>query len=408
MPLSTREIASAKPREKAFKLFDGHGLHVEVFPTGSKRWRVKYRFNSVEKKLSLGCYPEISLAEAREQCDDARQLLRKGIDPSLHKRAQKSKDGDAPAPTFGMLVDEYLQAQAHQLSPNTLERNKRIFDQQLKPWLKDRPITAITAGELLTTLRVTEDRGKLETVGRARNLASAVFRFGIASARCTADPARDLAGALKTPVSNRRAALTDPKKIGGLLRAIDCYGGQPVTRAALKLSPYLFCRPGELRHAEWSEIDLDSALWRIPPEKTKMRDEHVIPLSSQSVEILRNIRPLTKSSRYVFPGARSLARPLSENTINAALRSLGFEKDQMSAHGFRAMASTVLNEQGYSPDLIEKQLAHTERNKVRAAYNRASYLDQRRRMMQEWADFLDSVRHGADVVPISARQSKTA
>lgn len=354
-------------------------------------------------------YPEVTLAEARVGRDAARKQLRDGIDPGAVKKTQKLTARQSAESTFGGIALELLAKERHELSESAYSKKLWILNELLLPWLRDRPIAEIDAPELLAVVRRTESRDRLESAQRAKQLAGAVFRYAIITGRATRDPSADLRGALKTPVTKSRPAVTDPRKVGELLRSIDGYSGQPTTCAALKLAPLLFVRPGELRAAEWAEFSFDIAgdgsyteapVWRLPARRTKMREEHIVPLPTQAVAILRWIHRLTGRGRYVFPGLRSNARPLSNNTLNAALRNLGYDKDTATAHGFRAMASTLLNEQGYPPDIIEKQLAHAERNKVRAAYNRASYLDKRREMMQHWADYLDGLRASANVVPI--------
>jgi len=410
MPLTALEIRNAKPTLKPYKLSDGGGLYLEIRPNGSRYWRLKYRVHGKEKRLALGVFPEVTLTEARDGRDAARKLLRDGIDPGTAKKTQKLTARHAAESTFGGIALELLAKEKHELSESTYSKKLWILEELLFPWLRTRPISEIEAPELLAVLRRTESRGRLESAQRAKQLAGSVFRYAIITGRATRDPSADLRGALKTPVAKSRAAVTDPRKVGELLRSIYTYTGQPTTCAALQLAPLVFVRPGELRAAEWSEFSFDIAgngtdkdppVWRIPAKRTKMREEHVVPLSTQAVSILRGIHRHTGNGHYVFPGLRSNARPLSNNTLNAALRNLGYDKDTATAHGFRAMASTLLNELGYPPDIIEKQLAHAERNKVRAAYNRASYLDKRREMMQAWADYLDGLRKGADVIPFN-------
>lgn len=415
MPLTALTIRNAKPSTKPYKLFDGGGLYLEVHPNEARYWRLKYRVNGKEKRLALGVYPEVSLAEAREGREAARKLLREGQDPGASRQNQKLLAKFASESTFGGIALELLEQERHKLAEATYQKKLWILEDLLFPWLKNRPIASIEPPELLAILRRTEARDRLESAQRAKQLASAVFRYAIATGRATRDPSADLRGALKSPVIKNRAAITDPRKVGEMLRAIDGYAGQPTTRAALQLAPLVFVRPGELRAAEWSEFDFpltnedqrtEPAVWRIPAARTKMREEHVVPLSRQAVQILRRLHPQTGRTRYVFPGLRSLSRPLSNNTMNAALRNLGYDKETMTAHGFRTVASTLLNEKGFPPDIIERQLAHTERNKVRASYNKASYLDKRREMMQSWADYLDTLKNGSNVIPfVPAKQA---
>lgn len=390
--LTDRTIKTLKPSEKPRRAFDAGGLYLEITPGGRRYWRFKYRHVGNEKRLALGVYPEVSLAAARAKRDQARALLRDGKDPSAVKRAEKLQARVAGGESFEAVAREWLAKQSARMSPATYDKALWMFEQLLFPWIGGQPVSKITATELLATLRRTESRGRHETAHRAKQRASQVFRYAIATGRAERDPAADLRGALQPVISRARAAVTDPAKVAALLKAINGYSGQPTTCCALKLAPMLFVRPGELRQAEWSEFDFDSAEWRIPASKMKMREEHIVPLPTQAVEILIGLQPLTGQGRYVFPSIRTSARPMCENTINAALRGMGFDKKTMTAHGFRALASTRLNEMGWPPDVIERQLAHVERNKVRSVYNRAQYMAERRKMMQSWADYLDTLR----------------
>jgi integrase len=311
----------------------------------------------------------------------------------------------AGAESFEAVAREWLAKQEAKMSPATFSKAIWTFEKLLFPWLGTQPVGKISPAELLATLRRTESRGRHETAHRAKQRASQVFRYAIATGRAERDPSVDLKGALHPVVSTPRAAITEPAKVAALLRAIHSYAGTFVTCCALKLAPMLFVRPGELRRAEWTEINFDSAEWRIPASKMKMREEHIVPLPTQALEILRELHPLTGRWRYVFPGVRSSARPMSENTITAALRNMGYDRQTMTGHGFRALASTRLNEMGWAPDVIERQLAHVERNKVRSVYNRAQYLKERRKMMQAWADYLEGLAKGANVVPIKAART---
>jgi integrase len=394
MPLTAIAIQAAKPREKAYKLFDSGGMFLLVHPNGGRYWRLKYRVHGREKLLALGTYPDVPLAKARERREEARKLIADGIDPSITKQAEKT----AAADTFRVIGLEWLAKQ--KLAPATMEKARWTLNDLLFPDLGDKPISVITAPEVLAVLRKIEGRGAIETAHRTKQRASQIFRYAIATGRASHDPTGDLRGALQAANVEHRAAITEPKRAGELLRAMDDYSGQPSTHYALKVAPYVFVRPGELRAAEWPEIDLDKAEWRIPAERMKMREAHVVPLATQVVAILREIQPLTDSGRFVFPSLRTNTRPISEGTLNAALRRVGFSKEEMTGHGFRTMASTLLNEQGWHPDLIELQLAHAERNKVRAAYNRAQRLDERRKMMQAYADYLDGLKAGGNVIPI--------
>lgn len=394
--LTAVAIKNAQPG----KTFDGGGLYLEVTPSGARYWRMKYRFGGKERRLAFGVYPEVSLAEARQRRDKAREALRDGLDPGELKRARKVAARVAAVNSFGAVAEEWLGKRKRKMAPATFSKAKWTLEELLGPWLGTRPIAEIQAPEVLDVLRRIEARGAHETAHRTKQRCSEIFRYAIATGRATVDPCASLKGALTPMQTTARAAITDAKQVGELLRAIDGYSGGLVARCALKLAPLVFVRPGELRQAEWSEIDLDGAEWRIPAAKMKMREEHIVPLAPQAVAVLRELQPLTGRGRYVFPGERSPLRPMSENTINAALRRLGFDKDTMTGHGFRAMASTRLNEMGWASEVIERQLAHKERNKVRAAYNRAQHLPERRKMMAAWGSYLDALSIGANVVGI--------
>jgi integrase len=396
--LTDTAIRAAKPREKAYKLFDDRGLYLEVTPTGSRLWRLKFRYDGRENRLALGAHPSTSLKQARERRDAARRLLDEGIDPSSKRKAEKL----ATANTFEAVAREWLALQKGKLAPATYEKAEWTFGTLVFPYIGSRPIAKLGPGEVLKVLKRIEHRGIHETAHRTRQRCAQVFRFAVQTERAERDVTADLRGALAPVVSEHHAAVTAPARVGELLRAIDGYSGHAVTAYALKLAPLLFMRPGAFRRAEWTEFDLDSKEphWRIPGGKMKMGEQHVVPLATQAVELLRELRLLTGSGTYVFPSLRSKLRPMSENTINAALRRMGYNSDEMTGHGFRTLASTNLNEQGYHPDLIELQLAHAERNKVRAAYNKAQRLPQRRQMMQAWANYLDGLRAGANVIPL--------
>lgn len=392
MALTTSAVKGAQPRERPYKLYDEKGLYLIVDTKGGKWWRLKYRHLDREKLLSLGTFPDTSLSRAREKRDEARQLIADGKDPSAERQARRA----ALADTFEGIAREHLEQQRKKLDDKTFDKKLNWFEQHVFPYIGKHPIRVIGAPELLAMLRRVEAKGKIETAHRIRSGCGNVFRYAIATGRADRDPSADLRGALAPVVTQNRAAITDPKQIGALLRAIDAYSGQPATLAALRLAPLVFVRPGELRAAEWSEIDLGSSHpeWRIPAARMKMAEEHIVPLSRQAVEVLREIEPHSGGGRYVFPSLRGGHRPLSANTVNVALRAMGYSSEDMTGHGFRAMASTLLNEQGFPPDVIELQLAHAERNEVRAAYNRAKRLKERRDMMQAWADYLDKLRRG--------------
>ncbi len=393
MALTDMKIRSAKPREKQYKLTDGDGLYLLVTPQGSKLWRFRYRIGGKEKLLALGSYPEVSLYEARQARDEARRMLRNNIDPSVEKRQRKLMSLTRQGETFGVIAMEWYERFKGQWAESHAEVTKRRLERELLPWLGHLPIREITATDLLSVLRRIEGRGILETAHRVRTVAGQVFRYAIATGRADRDPSRDLKGALPPPRERHLAAITDPKEVGALLRAIDGYRGHFVVRCALKLAPLVFVRPGELRHAEWSEIDLENAVWRIPAEKMKNRQPHLVPLSRQAVEILSELKPLTGTGRWVFPSLRSDERPMSENAVLAALRRLGYDKEEMCGHGWRATARTLLDEQlKENPAVIEAQLAHKVPDSLGRAYNRTTYLEERTRMMQRWADYLDELR----------------
>ncbi|MGH8578103.1 MAG: tyrosine-type recombinase/integrase [Gammaproteobacteria bacterium] len=396
MPLTDRAIRSAKPQEKPIKLFDGGGLYLLLNPNGSRWWRLRYRVAGKAKGLSLGTFPAVSLKQARVRRDEARKQLAAGIDPSAARKAQKA----AAADSFEAVAREWHCKRAPGWAPGHADRILAALRKDVFPWLGTRGVREIQAPELLAVLRRIEARGAIDTAHRVLQNCGQVFRFAVATGRAARDPAADLRGALVTVRGSHFASITEPKAIGALLRAIDGYQGTFPVRCALRLAPLTFVRPGELRAAEWPEFDLDAAEWRIPAERMKMRAIHIVPLSAQAVGILRELHPLTGTGHYVFPSVRTPTRPMSENTVNAALRRLGYAKDEMTGHGFRSMASTLLNEQGWHRDAIERQLAHGERDAVRAAYNYAEHLPERRDMMQSWANCLDGLKSGAEVIPI--------
>lgn len=402
MPLTDTAIKNAKPGVKPVKLSDEKGLFLLIAPAGGKWWRLKYRFGGKEKLLSLGTYPEVSLKDARQRRDDARKLLASDVDPSANKKAVKSAQSERAANSFEVIAREWYDKHAPNWKENHSSKIIRRLEVDIFPWLGSRPIAEVTAPELLAAIRRIEDRGALETAHRALANCGQVFRYAIATGRALRDTAADLRGALPPVKEKHHASITDPKKIGELLRDLDGYQGAFTTRCALRLAPLVFLRPGELRKAEWAEIDLDKAEWRIPADKMKMNAVHIVPLSTQAVAILREIQPLTGEGQYVFTGARTTKRPMSENAVLGALRRMDYTTDEMTGHGFRSMASTLLNEQGFNRDAIERQLAHAERDGVRAAYNYAEYLPERKTMMQSWADYLDKLKKGAEVIQLRA------
>jgi integrase len=399
MALTAIAIKNAKSRAKSYKLTDSDGLYLLVTPTGARYWRMNYRHLGKQKTLAFGVYPDTGLAEAREQRDAARKVLARGSDPAEKIKLDRIAATVAASNSFKAVADEWLvKVEREGRSAVTMKKLRWLLD-FINAAIGKRPIASISAQELLVMLRKMEGKGKYETAKRLRSTCSQIFRYAIATARAERDVAADLRGALIAPKPVHRSAITSPTEAGGLLRAIEAFEGHANTKAALRLLPHVFVRPGELRHAEWADFDFDKALWTIPPHKTKMRREHSIPLSRQALAILETIEHDTDYSRFLFPSLRSIDRPMSENTINAALRRMGFAQDEMTGHGFRAMAATLLNEMAlWHPDAIERQLAHCDNNAVRRAYTRGEYWDERLRMMQHWSDHLDFLRDGAKVL----------
>jgi integrase len=399
MPLTDTAIRNAKAKEKPFKLSDEKGLYLLVNKAG-KYFRFDYRYAGKRKTFALGVYPEVKLAEAREKRDEARKLLQNDVDPAQYRKETKAMQKEHAANSFEAVSREWFTKNKHVWTEGHSRTIIGRLELNIFPWLGTRPVASITAPELLVVLRRIEDRGAIETAHRVKQICGQVFRYAIATVRAERDPSADLRGALPPTKPKRMATITDPKQIGGLLRAIDGYEGHLITRCALRLAPLVFVRPGELRQAEWKEINFEQAEWKIPEEKMKMRILHIVPLSTQAIEIFKEIEPLTGRGRYVFPSLRTAKRPMSNNTILAALRRLGYAKEEMSGHGFRAMASTVLHEQGWPSDIIERQLAHAERNSIKAAYNHAQHLIERQKMMQAWADYLNSLKNRGTIVPL--------
>jgi integrase len=404
MSLSDKSVSNAKPAVKPYRLFDGGGLYLEVATNAGKYWRVKYRFGGKEKCLAVGSYPTVTLKGARSRCAEARRLLSEGIDPGEHKKLARAARVDAAGNGFGAIATEWLAQQKPTWASSHWTKIDAMLRRDLFPWLGSRPISAITPPELLAALRRIEARGAVDTTKRARIVAGQVFRYAVATGRAERDPTPDLRGAIAPTVKQHLAAITDPKEAGKLLLAIDHYVGTPVVRAALRLAPLTFVRPGELRSARWRDFDLDRGEWQIPAERMKTRRPHLVPLSTQAVDILRDLHPLTGNFEFVFPSHRSPKRPMSENAVLVALRAMGYTKDLMTGHGFRAMARTILDEVlNYRVDLIEHQLAHAVRDANGRAYNRTAHLDARKKMMQGWSDYLDELRTnaaGLNVVPI--------
>ena len=389
--LTNKRIDGLKPRDASYRVFDGGGLYLEVAPAGGKWWRWKYRFLGREKRLSMGTYPEVALKSAREKRDEARKLLGSGVDPSDNRRATKTARTGRAANSFEVVAREWYEKHLPTWAPSHSDRLLRLFERDIFPMVGHRPVADLDPPELLVVLRRIESRGALETAHRARGHCGQVFRYAIATGRAERDPAADLLGALPPVRGNHFAAVTDPKKIGALLRAFDAYKGTTTVSCALRLAPLIFVRPGELRRAEWSAIDLDAAEWRFTATKTDT--PHIVPLATQAIAILREVQPFTSNGRFVFPSARSADRPMSDNAILAAMRYMDIPREEMTGHGFRAMARTVLDEVLHvRPDYIEHQLAHAVRDPNGRAYNRTAHLPERKKMMQDWADYLDKLR----------------
>lgn len=403
MALTDIGVRSAKAGERLIKLSDGSGLQLWITPDGAKRWRLAYRFAGGQKVLALGVYPAIGLKDARAAREEAKRLLASGQDPSRARKLAKAAKVVASANTFDAIAAELLDKKRREKkAANTLSKLEWLL-RLASAGIGGRPITEITAPEILSVLRTAETRGKRDSARRLRATIGAVFRYAVATGRAHADPTSALKGALASPIVRHRAAIIEPKAFGGLLRAIAGYEGTPETCAALELLALTFVRPGELRAAEWADVDLDAGVWSIPAERMKMRRSHRVPLAPKAVVILRDLRLITGGGRLLFPSIRSTANCMSENTINAALRRLGFTKDEMTGHGFRSTASSMLNESGlWNADAIERQLAHVDADSVRRAYARADYWDERVRMMAWWADKCDEMRRGGIVVSLRA------
>lgn len=400
MPLTDIAVKNAKPDSKPYRLKDERGLFLEVRPEGGKWWRLRFSMKSRERLMSLGTYPDVTLKMARDRRDEARRMVAQGIDPGEIRKAAKCET-TACEETFERIAREWwAKFQPTWTDEHGLQILRRL-ELNVFPWIGSRPIKEITAPEVLALARRIESRGALEMAHRTIQGCGQVFRYGIATGRCERNPAGDLRGALPPVKEKHHPSITDPKEIAPLLRSMDSYQGSPITACALRLAPLVFVRPGELRHAEWGEFDMEAKEWRIPAPKMKMRVQHIVPLSRQAIAIIEELHPLTGNGKYLFPSMRTLERPMSENTVNGALRRLGYTKDELTGHGFRSMASTLLNEMGWNRDAIERQLAHAERDNIRAAYNYAEFLPERRKMMQGWADYLDKLRSGAKVLRLS-------
>ncbi|ABN90776.1 phage integrase [Burkholderia pseudomallei] len=402
MPLTDTAVKNAKPAAKPYKLTDGGGMYLLVQPNGAKYWRMAYRLHGKQKLLAIGVYPAVGLATARERRDDARKKVAAGIDPSAAKRVEKRVARLAASNTFEAVAHGWMNERKTVVEIGQYEKTLARFDSDVFPWLGKRPIAEVDAPEILTALKRIDSRGARYTAHRVRSEISRVFRYGIKEGYCKADPARDLVDAIPPAQTTHFAAITDPAKVAEMLRAFDGFSGTFPVLCALKLAPLLFVRPGELRQAQWAQFDLDKGEWRYLVTKTKT--EHLVPLSLQAIAILRELHALTGAGRYVFPGARDRNRPMSEAAINAALRRLGYDtRTEITGHGFRAMARTILHEElEQKPEVIEHQLAHTVPDNLGSAYNRTKFIKKRREMMQKWADYLDCLKAGAEVIPIGA------
>jgi integrase len=413
MPLTDTAIKSAKPTEKPVKMTDGDGLYLLISPNGGKWWRFDYRFDSKRKTLSMGVYPQVSLRDARDRRDAARKQIANGIDPGEHRKAHKNARADAVANSFEAIANEWFTKMLPTWSPDHADKIIKRFKRDVFPWIGGKPIADLKAADVLTTVRRIEARGRLETAHRALQSCGQVFRYAVATGRAERDPTGDLRGALPPTREKHMAAITDPAEVGALLRAIDAFRGTLIVQSALKLSALVFVRPGELRLAEWSEIDLNKGEWNIPAKRMKawtrkgITTPHLVPLASQAIAILQELQPLTGRGSHVFAG-RDPKKPMSNSAVNAALRRMGYDtKTEMTGHGFRAMARTILHEElGVDRDVIEHQLAHTVADSLGTAYNRTKFIKGRRAMMQRWADYLDKLKTEADVVPISTQTAQ--
>lgn len=406
MALTAIQVKSVKTIDKPIKLSDGGGLFLLVQPNGAKYWRLAYRFDGKQKTLALGVYPDVSLATARELRDDFRKLLAADIDPSEHKKAKKAVKQGQAANSFEVVALEWLEKFGTKKAVSTIEKTHFILRRDVFPWMGARPIAEIKPADLLVVLQRIEGRGALETAHRAKQYVGQIFRYAVGTQRAERDISQDIKGALPTPKVTHRAAITDPVKFAGLLRAIDAFNGTLTVKCALKLAPLIFVRPGELRQTEWSWVNMDSATICYPASVMKMREDHIVPLSIQAMEVLREIQPLTGHGKYVFPSIRTSAQSMSEAAINAALRRIGYDKTEMTGHGFRAAVRTIGDEVlGFRVDLIEHQLAHAVKDPNGRAYNRTTHLPERKKMMQKWADYLDQLKAGATIIPIHSKSA---
>ncbi len=407
MALNDAGLRALKPKDRAYLVADEKGLCIEVAISGSKLWRYRYRFAGKPRKLALGPYPEVSLKEARRRRDEARAQLRDGVDPGVERKRSKLTTALSAANTFGSIAEEYIEQKLVKegRAAVTIDKSKWLL-QQLKP-IADRPVSEIEPTELFAVLRRLEGQRKHETAKRCRAFASRVFRYAAATSRAKTDPAALLGGALIAPRVRHHSAILEPAKLGELLRSIDSYEGALITRLAMQIAPHVMVRPGELRQATWDEVDLDAKIWRLSAERMKMRRPHAVPLSDQVVGYFRELKQFSGPEGYVFPAFHTTRRPMSENTMNATFRRMGYSKDEVTAHGLRTTASTLLNESGrWHPDAIERALAHGDSDAIRGIYNRGQYLDERIRMMQWWSDYLDRLKQGGEVVPLLKSESR--
>lgn len=393
MPLTNTAVKSAKPKKKQYRLTDGQGMYLLIKPSGKKYWRLDYALHGKRKTFAIGTYPAISLKNSRLLRTRAKALVSDGIDPVQYRHKVQEKQKDLAANTFEVLALEWLTKQEQAWTKGHARTVISRLRRDILPWLGSRPVKEITAPEILKVLLRIESRGAIETAHRCKTIISQVFRYSIATGSADRDPAADLKGALTPAQPKKMAAITDPEGTAELLKAIGSYQGDIVTRCALKFSAMSFGRPGEIRHAEWHEINWIKKEWLIPSHKMKARRDHTVPLSDQALEVLREIYPLTGQGKYVFPSLRTSSRPMSNNTVLAALRRMGFTKDEMTPHGFRSMASTLLHENGWDHEVIELQLAHSRRDKVAAAYDRSRRLPERKKMMSWWSNYLQQLEH---------------
>lgn len=404
VPLTDLQLKTAKPKDKEYKISDGGGLHLLITPSGGKLWRFNYRFDAKQKTLFLKSYPEISLSDARKARDDARQLLANGVDPGALLKAQKVQvqlQAEHDANTFEKVAREWFSKNEPVWSASHIKTVKSRLERDVYPVIGNRPIKEITRGEIIALVRRVESRGVIETADRIKIYCGQIFRYALNLELIHQNPITDMRDVLSKREAGHHAAITDPKKLAGLMRAIDGFDGSFIVKCALQIAPLVFARPGELRQMEWAEIDFDSAQWNIPPEKMKMKVAHLVPLCNQVLAVLKELQPLTGSGKYVFPNGRTAERPMSEVALLAALRRMGYSKEEMTPHGFRATARTILDEVlQVRPDFIEHQLAHAVKDPNGRAYNRTAHLAERKKMMQQWADYLDGLKVGAKIIPL--------